>query len=87
MKIYEYTVSWACEGGYQIAYAYCIAGSKNEAKRKISERVPYKIGAIKPDDLGTIQSVEALPKKAAEIGDHVKLWYFGADKKEYTEFF
>lgn len=87
MKIYEYTVLWACENGTQIAYAYCTAGSKNEAKRKISERVPYKIGAIKPEDLGAVQSAEALPKKAAEIGDSVKLWYFDAANKEHTEFF
>ena len=87
MNIYEYPVSWNRGNGIQVAYAYCVAGSKAEAKRKIYERLQYKIGTIKLDDLCTVQSAAALPEKAAEIGDRVKLWYFGSGKKEHAEFF
>lgn len=87
MKIYEITISWKTNNGAQIAYAYCAADSKNAAKRKIREKIPYHIEKINPEDFGVIQDANSIPKKAAEIGDGVSVWYFDKDKKEHKEKF
>lgn len=87
MKIYEITISWKTNNGVQIAYAYCAADSKNAAKRKIREKIPYHIEKINPEDFGAIQDANSIPKKAAEIGDGVSVWYFDKDKKEHKEKF
>lgn len=79
-KLYEYTVGWSVEGGFQLAYVYVNTDTKTHAKNIIKDKLGNREDFYLNVDCCVYYSVRK------DIPDNnILVWYFDADKIERKE--